>query len=80
MSAADTVLPAGLPAPAPLADGLDRPYWDALLRHPATRGLFLYYKNHMQIKYRIWMALFTVFRLVRGTDAHGDPEFTLEVK
>lgn len=28
-----TVLPEGLPAPAPLADGLDRPYWDALQRH-----------------------------------------------
>ena len=33
MSAGDTVLPAGLPAPAPLPDGLDRPYWDALARH-----------------------------------------------
>ena len=29
----DTVLPAGLPAPAPLPDGLDRPYWDATRRH-----------------------------------------------
>lgn len=28
-----TVLPTGLPAPAPLADGLDRPYWDATRRH-----------------------------------------------
>ena len=28
-----TVLPAGLPAPAPLPDGLDRPYWDATRRH-----------------------------------------------
>ena len=28
-----TVLPEGLPAPAPLPDGLDRPYWDAAKRH-----------------------------------------------
>jgi hypothetical protein len=28
-----TVLPIGLPAPAPQGDGLDRPYWDATLRH-----------------------------------------------
>jgi uncharacterized OB-fold protein len=28
-----TVLPVGLPAPAPQGDGLDRPYWDATLRH-----------------------------------------------
>ncbi len=32
MSAA-TVLPEGLPAPAPSPDGLDRPYWDAARRH-----------------------------------------------
>jgi hypothetical protein len=28
-----TVLPEGLPAPAPLPDGLDRPYWEATKRH-----------------------------------------------
>jgi hypothetical protein len=28
-----TVLPIGLPAPAPQADGLDRPYWEATKRH-----------------------------------------------
>jgi uncharacterized OB-fold protein len=28
-----TVLPAGLPAPAPLPDGLDTPYWEGTRRH-----------------------------------------------
>jgi uncharacterized OB-fold protein len=32
-AARETVLPQGLPAPAPLPDGLDRPYWEATKRH-----------------------------------------------
>ncbi|HTO55223.1 MAG TPA: OB-fold domain-containing protein [Myxococcota bacterium] len=28
-----SLLPEGLPAPAPQPDGLDRPYWDAARRH-----------------------------------------------
>ena len=30
---APSLLPEGLPAPAPSPDGLDRPYWDAARRH-----------------------------------------------
>ncbi len=30
---ADPYLPEGLPAPAPLPDGLDKPYWEAAARH-----------------------------------------------
>jgi uncharacterized OB-fold protein len=29
----DTVLPAGLPAPMPMRDGLDAPYWEATRAH-----------------------------------------------
>ena len=33
MSERRTVLPAGLPAPAPSGDGLEAPYWEAAKRH-----------------------------------------------
>lgn len=33
MADAKTILPAGLPTPAPARDGLDREFWDAAKRH-----------------------------------------------
>ena len=29
----ETYLPEGLPAPVPMNDGLDKPYWDGLLEN-----------------------------------------------